>query len=43
MKEKAANCHMLLRVIRAIKVTNWFGCVLVISFFVAQVLSESVT
>ena len=35
---------MLLRMIRVIKVSSgWFGCVLVISFYVAKVFSESVT
>ena len=44
MQEKAANCYMLLRLIREFKVSSgWFGCVLVISFYVAKVFSESVT
>ena len=35
---------MLLRIINDIKVSSvWFGCVLVISFYVAKVFSESVT
>ena len=41
---KAANCHMMLRMVREIKVSSdWFGCVLVISFYVAMVFSKSVT
>ena len=44
MQGKAANCHMLLRMIREIKVSSdWFRCVLVISLYVAKVFSESVT
>ena len=43
MLGKAANCHMLLRVIREIKVSSgWFGCVLVIFFYVAKVFPETV-
>ena len=43
MKEKAANCHILFRMIREFKVfSDWFGCVLVVSFYVAKVFSESV-
>ena len=35
---------MLLRMVREIKVSDdWFGCVLVTSFYVAMVFSESVT
>ena len=35
---------MLLRMIREIKLSSdWFGCVLVISFYVFKVISESVT
>ena len=35
---------MLFRMIREIKVSSdWFGCVLVISFYVAKVFLESVT
>ena len=35
---------MLFRMIRKIKVSSdWFGCVLVVSFHVAKVFSESVT
>ena len=41
---KAANCHIMLRMVREIKVSsNWFGCILVISFYVTKVFSESVT
>ena len=44
MYGKAANCHILLGMVREIKVSSeWFGCVLVISFHVAKVFSESVT
>ena len=44
MQGKAANCHMLFRMIRKIKVSSdWLGCVLVISFHIAKVFSESVT
>ena len=43
MLEKAANYHMLLRMIREIKMSSdLFGCVLVIFFYVAKVFSESV-
>ena len=36
MQGKAANCHILFRMIREMKVSNdWFGCVLVIYFYVA--------
>ena len=35
---------MMLRMVREIKLSSdWFGCVLVISFYVAMVFSESVT
>ena len=35
---------MLFKMIREIKVSSdWFGCVLVISFYVAKVFSELVT
>ena len=44
MQGKAANHHMLLRMIRKIKLSSdWFECVLVISFYVAKVFSESIT
>ena len=44
MWEEAANRHMLFRMIWGIKVSrDWFECVLVISFYVAKVFSESVT
>ena len=44
MQGKAANRHMLLRMIRKIKLSSdWFECVLVISFYVAKVFSESIT
>ena len=40
---KAANCHMLFKLIRKIKVSNeLFGSVLVVSFYVGKVHSESV-
>ena len=40
---KAANCHILFKMIRKIKVSSdWFGCVLVVSFYVEKVFSESV-
>ena len=43
MLGKAANCHMLFGMIREIKVSiDLFGCVLVVSFYVAKVFSESV-
>ena len=39
---KVADCHTLFRMIREIKVSSdWFGCVLVISFYFAKVFSES--
>ena len=39
MQGKATKCHMLPRMIREIKVSsNWFGCVLVISFYITKVL-----
>ena len=35
---------MLFRMMREIKVSSdWFGCALVISFYVAKVFAESVT
>ena len=35
---------MMLRMVREIKVSSdWFGCVLVVSFYVSKVFSESVT
>ena len=38
MYGKAANCHMLFRMIREIKVFgDWFGCVLVISVHIGKV------
>lgn len=41
MYGKAANCHILLGMVREIKVSiDWFGCVLVISFYVAKVLLQ---
>ena len=44
MKERAANCHMLLKMVREIEVSSdWLRCVLVISFYFAKVFSESVT
>ena len=40
---KAANCHMLLKMIGEIKVTSdWLECVHIISFHVAKMFSESV-
>ena len=42
MKGKAANCYVLLRMIWEIKVSSdWFGCVLAISFYAAKLFSES--
>ena len=44
MQGKAANRHMLLRMIRKIKLSSdWFECVFVITFYVAKVFSESIT
>ena len=43
MKGKAADCHMLLRMIREIKVPrDQFRCVLAVFLYVTRVLSESV-
>ena len=44
VKRKAANCHMLLRMISKVKLSsNWFGCFLDISFYVVKLFSESIT
>ena len=44
MQGKAANYHVLFRMISEIKVSSdWFGCGLVISFYGLMVFSESVT
>ena len=44
MYQKAADGHMLLRMIRESKMSSdWFWCVLVIPFYVAKMFSESVT
>ena len=41
MQGKAANCHMLLKMIRETKVSSdWFGCVLIISFFLNYLTTE---
>ena len=43
MKGKAADCHMLVRMIMEIKVPrDRFRCVLVVFLYVAKVFSESV-
>ena len=41
---KAANCHLMLRMVGEIKVSsNWFGCILVISFYVTEVFLKLVS
>ena len=43
MQGKAADCHVLLRMIRQIKLSSdRFRCVFVVSLYVTKVLSESV-
>ena len=41
---KFANCHMLFRMVKEIKVSSdWFGCILVISLYLAKEFLELVT
>ena len=43
MKGKAADCHMLVRMIREIKMPHdRFRCVLVVFLYITKVFSESV-